>query len=130
MRIRQLVDAFGTSHPQISRGNVARQQIPRAHRAVAVLLCCVVLASSQTSFAADTTPPSLTELSFTPAVIDTTSGSATITVTARILDSESGVSPAPYLWFVTDAANQGASGSLSRISGTANDGVYRGTVTS
>lgn len=129
MRIRQLVDAFGTNHPQMSRGNVARQQSPRAHRAVAVLLCCVVLASSQTSFATDTTPPSLTELSFTPAVIDTTSGSATITVTGRILDSESGVSPAPYLWFVTDAANQGASASLSRISGTANDGVYRGTAT-
>src|SRR3954447_16685912 len=83
---------------------------------------------NQTGANADTTAPALAEFSLSPTTIDTSASSQTVTVTARITDAGAGVGWSAGSLSFRGPSNQYASVFLSqsqRISGTANDGVYR-----
>ncbi len=81
--------------------------------------------------AQDVTAPVIQSLGFTPTSIDTTTGSATVTVTVRITDDVSGVSSGGVNFrSPSGAQSRGAGfGAHNRISGDARDGVYRTTMT-
>jgi hypothetical protein len=81
--------------------------------------------------AGDTTAPAMTGLTFSTPSIDTSAGPASITIRAQLSDAGSGV-PNPYgpsISFVSPSNRQYASAMLQRISGTAQEGTYEGTVT-
>ncbi|HLG01269.1 MAG TPA: fibronectin type III domain-containing protein, partial [Acidimicrobiia bacterium] len=78
----------------------------------------------------DTTAPDISELSFTPSVVDASSEAQRITVRARITDGVSG-----HRWGSATFRSPSGSASLwasfddwSRVSGTAQDGVYESIV--
>ena len=97
-------------------------------RCLVASISVFLLAATGAALAQDTTAPVLQSLSFTPTAIDTTTGSRTITVTARITDDVSGFGSASVSFYSPSRAqNRGAS--FSRISGDKNDGVYQATVT-
>jgi hypothetical protein len=82
--------------------------------------------------------PSLADFSLSPASINTSSGSRTITVTAHITDDMAGNAGAGYssspsqVRFVSPSANQSVWAMLDGyhlVSGTATDGVYQYTMT-
>src|SRR5687768_4831588 len=89
-----------------------------------LFLLPVVAAVGQIS---DTTPPTLVSFSFAPSAVNVTSGPQAVNITARITDNLAGFSSG----FVSFSSQSGQSviTSLSRVSGTATDGVYRGSVT-
>jgi len=78
----------------------------------------------------DITAPQITEFTITPASVDITGSSQTVTMTARITDDLSGLN-----WANLTFQSSGGSSywidfsSSSRISGTATDGVYRRQIT-
>ena len=76
--------------------------------------------------APDTAPPTLHELNFTPMSVDVSTGARAVTVRVRLQDV-SGASYA-YAYFQSPSGAQRRSGYLSRVSGTAQDGEYEGTV--
>jgi hypothetical protein len=78
--------------------------------------------------AADTTPPTLVSLDFTPKTVDVSSAAQVVTVTAHITDDSSGVAFA-LVSFNSPSGNQNASGTFTLASGTATDGTYQATVT-
>ena len=89
------------------------------------LLCAI----PAPAVAADTTPPQLVEFDFTPKSVDVSTGSQTVTVTMRITDNDSGAQ-APTFQFSSQSTSQSAGfGTVPRISGTANDGIYQKTIT-
>ena len=78
----------------------------------------------------DTTPPEISDFSFTPSAIHTTNGSQDVTVTVRVTDAKAGIS----WWGVSigfSIPNQDFEYGtiLKRISGDEKDGIYRGIVT-
>lgn len=77
----------------------------------------------------DTSPPVLTDFSFSPSQVDVTAGSATVTVTFGFTDDLSGVGGGHA--FFTSPSGQFllANASPPPDSGTANDGVYEVTAT-
>ena len=86
----------------------------------------------------DITPPVLAGFSISPATVDTSAASATITVTARITDDLSGFTGVSggccgySLYFASPSGRSSQSFSFDaskRISGTAQDGTYRTTIT-
>ncbi|MBI3784665.1 MAG: hypothetical protein HY270_14830 [Deltaproteobacteria bacterium] len=77
---------------------------------------------------ADTTPPMLASLSFSPATIDTSAGEATVSITAHIVDTQSGFSSGTVNFFQL-GSGQVRGGFFGLVSGTPSDGVYTGTVT-
>jgi hypothetical protein len=91
--------------------------------------------------ATDVSPPELRELTFSPAVIDTSASNQTITVTARLIDDLSGIDEPtfelPYagggsMQFSSPSRNQSIGVSLdwrNRVSGNAIDGVYSSAMT-
>ncbi|MCL1598819.1 MAG: hypothetical protein M3094_06525, partial [Actinomycetia bacterium] len=85
--------------------------------------------------AGDTLAPYLVAFSLTPTTIDTSSGPRTITITARLTDAVAGVSPWDPLSEVTFASPSGNEtvratfSPTDRVSGDANDGTYKVTVT-
>ncbi len=80
------------------------------------------------SAAADTAPPQLLAFGFTPRIVDVSSSPATVTVTARVSDATG--ARAPVVLFDSDATTRTAgSGTMTRTSGTAQDGVYSRVVT-
>jgi hypothetical protein len=89
--------------------------------------------------ATDTTAPTWGAVTVSPASIDTSAGPATVTVTARILDDQSGITSGGStgggggnLTFRASSTTQNLYVSFSaanRISGTAQDGVYESTIT-
>ena len=82
----------------------------------------------QISFA-DTAPPGLVSVSFSPTTINVSNSSATVTVTTRLTDDVSGVRYAIASFrSPSGTQNQGAS-ITTRSSGTANDGIWTGTMT-
>jgi hypothetical protein len=84
-----------------------------------------------TSAFADTTPPQLVSIDFTPKSVDVTSGSQVVTVTAHLTDDNSGVNYA-YFYFYSPSGNQSVAvgfDSSRRVSGTAQDGIYQNTLT-
>ena len=77
----------------------------------------------------DVTPPEISDFSFTPSIIDTTSSSQTVTVTIRATDSGRGVTNISVR-FRSITGNQFFSvfiNSQHRISGDNKDGVYSAT---
>jgi len=81
----------------------------------------------------DTEPPQLVEFDFTPKVIDTTDGPATITFTMRITDDLSGVNnQSDRIFFRSSSSSQAIGGFLydeaDRISGDKKDGIYVDTI--
>lgn len=74
----------------------------------------------------DITPPQLVSFSFNPTSINTSSSSQNVTFTTRITDDVSGVRFVT-LTFQAPSGTQ-FSGTATRISGNALDGVYQGTV--
>ncbi len=93
----------------------------------AILVLSVI--SQVSAQARDTTPPEISEFSFSPSVIDTTDSAQTVTVTIRITDPESEVSGAS-VFFKEPTRNYSIPVILRKehlISGNSNDGVYRAT---
>jgi hypothetical protein len=86
----------------------------------------------------DEDPPQITELSITPASVDTSSGPASVTVTARIVDtlagagSPQGSGTVALLRFYSPSKNQIVDAVMDggdRVSGSAQDGVYTVSIT-
>jgi predicted RNA-binding protein with TRAM domain len=76
----------------------------------------------------DTAPPVLSQFDFTPKSVNIQSGTKDVVVTARVTDATG--ANAPTLIISSDSTTQTLGfGSMSRISGTATDGVYQRTVT-
>src|SRR6185503_9363951 len=74
---------------------------------------------------ADTTPPALLSFAFSPASIDTTSGSAGVVVTARITDDLSGVASMRVVFSHRDVMTEPHDCETTvPASGTALDGVF------
>ncbi|MDQ3750414.1 MAG: carboxypeptidase-like regulatory domain-containing protein [Acidobacteriota bacterium] len=81
--------------------------------------------------AIDTTPPQISDFSFSPSTIDTTNSSQTVTVTIRATDAERGVNNIA-VGFRSLTGNQFLTvyiDSRHRISGNSQDGVYRAEAT-
>jgi hypothetical protein len=79
----------------------------------------------------DITAPSLTQFSFTPATIDTSTAPQSVTITLRITDDVSGFEFGSFI-FMSPSGQQINSGGYNfahRISGNALDGVYEITTT-
>lgn len=72
----------------------------------------------------DTTPPAFQSLEFSSTTV---AAGGSVTVTARITDDVSGVDRASISFRV--ASGQSISGQFSRFSGTAQDGIWKATVT-
>ncbi len=77
---------------------------------------------------ADTTPPILNTLSITPTSIDVSRLSATVTVNASVLDDSSGAKFVEA-YLSSPSGQQNIAKNLSLISGTANGGLWSGTLT-
>src|SRR5262245_19531457 len=110
------------------RMNTIKLSISVLCLAVMIAIFLVTLpwkASTQTQ---DTTPPQLAAFSYSPMSIDTSSGSQTVTVTARITDNPSGFSVG-ILNFISPSRRQSRSRSFqypnNLTSGTAQDGTYQ-----
>jgi hypothetical protein len=73
----------------------------------------------------DTTPPVVASLTLSPATVDTSTSSQTITITAHITDDLAGLGPnTPSFWFGSPSLGQGtssASGDIRLVSGHARD---------
>jgi hypothetical protein len=83
---------------------------------------------SNTSTVEDVTPPNLVDFSFSPTTIDTSASDATVTVSAHLTDSESGVAVSGVLFQHPGTGQQGFF-YFSLIAGTPNDGTYEGVAT-
>ena len=79
----------------------------------------------------DTTPPALQALSWTPTAINSASAAQQITVTARVTDDLSGLSYPSSSMIVAFVSPSGQYlyTYATRISGTAQDGIYSGVLT-
>src|SRR5258706_183860 len=93
------------------------------------ILSLLLLASvaALPALAQDTQPPVLTSFTFSPMAVDTTTSSATVTVTAQVTDNLSGVA-AVDVDFVSPSGTQAGGCGMSLISGTNLNGTYQGTV--
>ena len=74
--------------------------------------------------ASDTQPPVLTSFTFSPTAVDTTTTSASVTVTAQVTDNLSGVSGVS-LQFLSPSGNQEQQCGLNLVSGTNLNGTYQ-----
>ncbi|WP_221933207.1 hypothetical protein, partial [Tessaracoccus rhinocerotis] len=81
-----------------------------------------------TNTPADTEAPVLSEFDFTPTTVDVAGGSQEVVVTARVTDATGALAPAMIL-SSDDTTQTLGFGEMTRISGTAQDGIYQGTVT-
>jgi hypothetical protein len=91
----------------------------------------VTTSFSQTG-SADTAAPELAELTWTPGSVDTSGAAQTVSVRARFTDDLSGLSTSsygPYLTVQSFSGRQSASGSLTRVTGTALEATYEGQIT-
>ncbi|HEX9970142.1 MAG TPA: fibronectin type III domain-containing protein, partial [Acidimicrobiales bacterium] len=78
----------------------------------------------------DTTPPRITALSVTPSTVDVRGDAATVEFEMTLADDKAGVTGVGVLLSNPAASSGGASGPfLSRTSGTAQSGTWKGTAT-
>jgi hypothetical protein len=91
---------------------------------LSLLLLAVVAALP--ALASDTTPPVLTSFTFTPMAVNTTTSSATVTVTEQMTDDLSGVQYANEI-FRSPSGSQVAGCTSSLISGTNLNGTWQCT---
>src|SRR5579863_3716080 len=95
--------------------------------ATALFVGCLILFAALPLLAQqDTQPPVLTALSFTPTQVDTTSTSASVSVTAQLTDDLSGVTYG-YLVFYSPSGQHSVGAYLNLTSGTNLNGTYTGT---
>lgn len=93
------------------------------------LTVSLIMALPGVAQTSDTTPPKLLSLAISPTSVNVTSAPASVTVTARVTDDLSGAIAA-CLSFRSPSFGQSTPQScLFRISGTALDGIYQGTIT-
>src|SRR3982750_593986 len=93
------------------------------------LLPLILIIFARSAFAtADLTPPQLVSIDFTPKSVDVSSASQTVTVTAHLTDDNTGVSDAA-VQFGSPSSGQTVYAYFSRISGTAQDGMYQTLIT-
>lgn len=97
---------------------------------VSILTLMLVSASVLVAQAtADTTPPTFASMSVSPSLV---SAGAMVTVDVRITDAGTGVSlesSYPYVYYNNAGGSfGGAVTNMTRVSGTPQDGVYRGTM--
>lgn len=93
---------------------------------VAALVCIVL--SAPLAVAQDTTPPALTDFTFSPIVVNTTSSSATVDVTAHVTDNLSGVQSV-VVYFESPSLQHGTSGIMTLSSGTIINGTWTASIT-
>ena len=87
----------------------------------------LLLSTSVIGQVQDITPPSLVEFGFSPNAVNVSNGDQTITVTARFTDDLIGFSSGRF--YFLSPSDQLADAALGdRISGTAQDGIYRGSM--
>jgi hypothetical protein len=79
------------------------------------------------AIASDITPPTLNSFTFTPTSINTTTNSATVTVTAQLSDNLSGVQNCA-VYFIDPSGTLSEGAYLYLISGTNLNGTYQGQV--
>ena len=75
----------------------------------------------------DVTPPTLNGFTFTPASVNTTSTSASVTATAQISDDLSGVVEC-LVFFTSPSGKQSAGARLNLVSGTNINGTWQGQI--
>ena len=97
-------------------------------RIAVLLVICTTLWPAQLAILAsdDLTGPTIVSMTVTPSTIP---AGGTVTVDVRITDADSGVAaewPFPYVYYRNAGGSTTSAISLSRVSGTAQDGVYRG----
>jgi hypothetical protein len=100
--------------------NLARNLV----KALFLLLLAAIAALP--ALASDTTPPVLTSFTFSPTAVNTTTSSATVTVTEQITDDLSGVQYANEI-FRSPSGSQVAGCTSSLISGTNLNGTWQCT---
>jgi len=88
-----------------------------------LVMSFVLMVVAQVS-ASDTQPPTLTSFTFSPMAIDTTTTSASVTVTAQVTDNLSGVSGVT-VQFLSPSENQEQQCGLNLVSGTNLNGTYQ-----
>lgn len=76
----------------------------------------------------DTTPPEISDFSFTPSAVDTINGSQTVTVTVRVTDAKIAVRNVSA-GFQLRGDDIVYDVNMNRISGDDKDGVYQGVTT-
>ncbi|HEX8266289.1 MAG TPA: carboxypeptidase-like regulatory domain-containing protein [Pyrinomonadaceae bacterium] len=78
----------------------------------------------------DTTPPEISDFSFTPSAIHTANVSQDVTITVRVTDAKAGVSASGVsVGFAIPNQDFVYAVSMNRISGDDKDGIYRGVLT-
>ena len=118
-----------TSQPNMGLGAAS---VPRRWKAgilvaLSALTLCAVLAPSVRADTS-TAPPQVVSLSYSPSSVDVTNGSAAVTFTAHLTDSSDIQSASIQLQSRTTAGQSVFAPPFSRISGTAQDGVWQTTV--
>ncbi len=87
------------------------------------------LAAPTAALAADTQAPKLVSASASPAWVNVTSGPAAVTVTFRVTDDDSGAA-LPVVSGDSDLSKETTpTGTVTRVSGTPQDGVYKAKLT-
>src|SRR4051812_22034247 len=107
---------------------VARTALAMVALVVLLLAAVAPAHAAAASGESDTTGPALAGFSLSPTTIDTSTSSQNVTVTAHITDAGAGIGMSGAFVSFRGPNDQYASaflGSSQRISGTANDGVYR-----
>ena len=91
----------------------------------AAFFCLLLFGASSLFAQQDVTPPVLTEFSFSPTHVDTTSNAATVTFSAQVTDDLSGVSQV-YAVFGSPSGAHSTEGYLGLQSGNTLNGTYQG----
>jgi hypothetical protein len=125
-------------------GPIGDEMVARSRRSVVAAATTVVFLIAGVSYAAigrsgaavDTDAPVLASLAISPTSVDTSSGPAVITITARLTDEQSpsigGSVPLSRVILTGPSGQQQAIAYLSqaqRVSGTPADGIYTSTLT-
>ena len=104
-----------------------RRSLRRVGGLTAAIFGLLSLVTPSTAFSVDdTTPPELVDFSISPVSVDTSGGSASITLTARLTDDLSGARSFSVVF--QSPSGQSVATGLGRIAGTALDGTYQGTL--
>ena len=90
-----------------------------------VFAMALALLPSSAAAAADTTPPTLVAFDLVPKTVDVSGSSAQVSVTMRITDDSSGTVMPNVVFSSQDTSQSTGFATVTRISGTALDGVYR-----
>lgn len=110
-----------------------RRSRRHVHRLLVVALATTLAATSSPAAATeeltgDITAPEIVVLELQPPSVDVTESAATLTVTARFTDGDTGVTGASLGWMSPAEDSHSYSTHFTRISGDESDGVYRASM--